>query len=193
MATARISAGVYTTLTFSRGTTIPPFGEEALPNPNIGRNILDPNSSFLTIREITFDTEVETWDRSNAFTYFKMLSPAQMTGNCTFSGYIPVTNDMNLQIGLYYNARIQYDEPDFNSFQYNFSFLINKIDFGIAVDGAYKVDISGSIFPIKEVQIVKDKYLVPKTEKLDNNSKNRSYRPIYMPAVEQPITNIYKA
>lgn len=193
MATAKIATGPYTTLTFSRGTGIPPFGEEVFPNENIGRNVLEPNTTHLSIREISFDTEVETWDRSNAFTYFKMLSPAQMTGTCTFNGYIPISKNMNLQIGLYYNATIAYDEPNQTAFSHKFSFLITKLDFGIPVDGAYKIDISGSIFPIKEVQIVKDKYLTPKTEKLDNNPANRSYRPIYLPATDTSRKNPYRA
>ena len=175
-----IAGGRYTTLTLTQAATMTPFGQNTMPRQSMSlHQIAQPPASLMTIKQMTFDVTSDILDRSNSFTYWNMPQAGQLKGECSFSGFISASGMMNLQIGLFYSANIAFNNG-VNAKSFIFQFLLNSLDYTIAVDDAYKIDISGTIFPTSYT--TRYGYYVPASAPLDNNASNRSYAPTYQPA-----------
>jgi hypothetical protein len=135
---------------------------------------------------------MDTYDRSNAFSYTKMISPALLTGECSFNGFEPVTGNMNLIVGQRYKCYLDYNEPPHPAWGITFGFLLTKVDRSLVVDGAIAITLSGSIFPI-EGSTIEGGFRIPRIKKVTEDAADRSFRPFYPASDLNPIPNPYIA
>lgn len=175
-----ICGGRNTTLTLSQAVTMTPFGQNFFPRRSMAMHqIGQPNNTVMAIKQMTFDITSDVLDRSNSFTYWNMPQAGQLKGECTFSGYIAKSATLRLQIGLFYQATIDFNDG-VNTKKITFQFLLNSLDYTIAVDDAWKIDISGTIFPTSYT--TRYGYYVPESIPTSNNALDRGYMPQYQPA-----------
>lgn len=179
----QIAGGRFTTLALTQASTMTPFGQNLFPRQSVSSHqIAQPNNAIMTVKQIALDISSDVLDRSNSFTYWNMPQAGQLKGECSFSGFISREGYLRLQIGLFYSATINFNDGIKTKLM-TFQFLLNSLDYTISVDDAWKIDISGTIFPTSYT--TRYGYFVPASAPLDTNASNRSYAPVYTPATSR--------